>query len=87
VAAITEEQSEAMANEAGTKVRFAVSGMRCEGCVSGIARALQAHDGVLAQEVSLIYGAATVTYDPKTVSPRDLKLVIEDLGFEAMETP
>lgn len=76
-----------MTNESGETVRFAVHGMHCEGCVSGITRALRERDGVLAQQVSLADSAATVTYDPKTVSPVDLKGVIEDLGFEAVETP
>jgi copper chaperone len=70
-----------MAKESGERVRFEVHGMHCEGCVAAITKALQGHEGVIAQQVSLADSAAVVTYDSTKVRPGDLKAVIEELGY------
>ncbi len=75
----------AMTNEATTQVRLEVHGMHCEGCVSAITKALGEREGVVAKEVSLADSLATVTIDPRKVTPADLKSLIEDLGYTVGE--
>jgi copper chaperone len=62
-----------------------ISGMSCQGCVRSVERGLSAHAGVVAVQVDLQAGRATVQGD---VDPAELVRVVDDLGYEAeVETP
>jgi len=60
-----------------------VGGMTCDGCVRSVRNLLQALPGVLATDVSLTLGSATVSFDPEQVTVERLHAAIEDGGFEA----
>jgi copper chaperone len=60
-----------------------VRGMTCMGCVASVTRVLKAVDGVLAADVSLEKGHATVDYDPSRTAPDALKRAVEAVGYEA----
>jgi copper chaperone len=63
-------------------VTLGISGMTCGGCVRSIGNVLTALDGVTNAEVSLDKANAVVTYDPGQVGLDQLKLCIEEAGFE-----
>lgn len=65
-------------------VRFAIKGMRCEGCARGIVLTLQFLAGVHSAEASPNPGEARVTYDPTRVTVEALRREIEDLGYKVM---
>ncbi|KUO97294.1 heavy-metal-associated domain-containing protein [Ferroacidibacillus organovorans] len=59
-----------------------VQGMTCQGCVKSVTKALQAVDGVTSADVSLEKNQATVTYEEGKATVSDLKLAIEDAGYD-----
>ncbi|KYP80232.1 heavy-metal-associated domain-containing protein [Ferroacidibacillus organovorans] len=59
-----------------------VQGMTCQGCVKSVTKALQAVDGVTSTDVSLEKNQATVTYEEGKTTVSDLKLAIEDAGYD-----
>lgn len=59
-----------------------VQGMTCQGCVKSVTKALQAVDGVTSTDVSLEKNQATVTYEKGKATVSDLKLAIEDAGYD-----
>lgn len=66
------------------QVEIKISGMHCQGCVSGVQRALGAVTGVqsvvveLAAQRALVAGAADPTYYAA------LRTAVEDAGFEVV---
>ena len=60
---------------------FQVSGMTCQGCARGLAKALKALPGVANAEVSLDAAEATVTFDPAHVSIAQLRAALEKAGY------
>ncbi|XP_043927608.1 copper-transporting ATPase 2 [Protopterus annectens] len=65
-------------------VRIRVGGMTCQSCVSTIEGKISKLQGVLKVKVSLESQEATITYQPQTVCPEDLKNHIIDMGYEAI---
>jgi copper ion binding protein len=61
---------------------IAVRGMSCEGCVRAVTNALQVVQGVKNVEVSLERQEATVTFDDTVAQTADLKLAVEEAGYE-----
>lgn len=66
-------------------VTLGISGMTCAGCVRSIGNVLTALPGVTKAEVSLEKANAVVTYDPGQVGLDQLKLSVEEAGFEVTD--
>jgi copper chaperone len=58
-----------------------VTGMKCGGCSTKIALALNQITSVTDVQVSLASGAVTVRYDERHTSPTELKAVVVKTGF------
>ncbi len=63
-------------------VTLGVSGMTCGGCVRSVTNVLKGVEGVARAEVSLEQQRAEVEFDPQKVNVDQLKLAIEDAGYE-----
>lgn len=61
---------------------FSVEGMSCEGCVSGVTKALEALPGVRSVDVSLEEKRATVDADAALVSDGDIEAAIAKAGYQ-----
>lgn len=64
---------------------FAVEGMSCGSCASGVQRALSRLDGVSEATVNLASATATVAYDLAIVQPADLQAAVADAGYALKE--
>ena len=64
-------------------VVISVSGMVCMSCVNNIEAVVGKRVGVLSIKVSLEDGEANIEYDSSSLTPDDLVLAVEDMGFEA----
>ena len=64
-------------------ITIGVEGMVCKSCVNNIEGNVGKMSGVSTVKVSLAEKRAVIEYDPSKVSPRQLCIAIEDLGFEA----
>jgi Cu+-exporting ATPase len=62
-----------------------VSGMHCASCVASIEGALAALDGVTEASVNLATERATVVYDPRRTSVRELVDAVERVGYSARD--
>ena len=60
---------------------FQVTGMTCAACSSRIEKVLKKMDGVEDANVNLAMETATVTYDSKELSEKDLQDKIEKIGY------
>lgn len=69
-----------VAAAAGTKVTFAVAGMRCGQCASKITAALEGLDGVNAVAIDTEKGQARIAYDPAKVDEAKLLETIGGAG-------
>jgi copper chaperone len=58
-----------------------IDGMHCEGCVRRVTQALNATSGVQVDSVEV--GSASVTIDPRQVSPGQIKTALMNIGFTA----
>lgn len=65
-------------NETARPWVLAVSGMTCSGCAGAVTRALTAVPGVVAAQVDLAAGRATVT---GTARAAELIRAVQDAGF------
>ncbi|KAF9587625.1 hypothetical protein IFM89_004457 [Coptis chinensis] len=65
------------------KVQIKVTGMTCAACSNSVEGALLGIKGVLKGSVSLLQNKADVLFDPELVKEEDIKLAIEDAGFDA----
>ena len=63
---------------------FTVGGMTCDGCASGLERALSRVPGVQRASVSFQVGTATVDYDPSRTTPGALTAAVIDAGFDVL---
>jgi Cu+-exporting ATPase len=57
--------------------------MTCAACQSHVQRALRATPGVAEASVNLMMHSATVSYDPRVLSPEQLVAAITDSGYDA----
>ncbi|XP_058096612.1 copper-transporting ATPase RAN1 [Magnolia sinica] len=65
------------------KIEVRVTGMTCAACSNSVEAAIGAIDGVRNATVSLLQNKAHVVFDPKLVKGEDIKIAVEDAGFEA----
>ncbi|KAL2088165.1 hypothetical protein ACEWY4_016993 [Coilia grayii] len=68
------------------QVRIQVEGMTCQSCVRSIEGRVGQLPGVAVVQVSLGDKEARVTFDPGQVCAEDLRVHIEDMGFDATLT-
>lgn len=62
--------------------RFAIAGMTCQGCASGLRSELLAATGVKAAEVSLAAAQAVVLGETNRTDAAQLLKVIQEAGFQ-----
>ena len=67
-----------------TTLTMKINGMSCGHCVHAVTKALGAVPGVEVDKVEI--GSAIVRFDPSTVHVERLKDVVEDEGYEVLET-
>ena len=65
------------------KELFDVTGMTCSACSSRVAKAVASLEGVSDVNVNLLKNNMTVSFDEGTVSPSDIKAVVEKAGYGA----
>ncbi|RJQ17303.1 copper-translocating P-type ATPase [Candidatus Woesearchaeota archaeon] len=66
------------------KKEFAITGMHCASCSTLVSRALEKTPGVQSANVNLTTAKATVEYDEKTVSEKELIAAVERKGYGAL---
>ena len=71
------------ASGAAQTVILPVTGMTCAACQSRVQRQLGRAPGVSDASVNLLLGNATITFDPRVVSPAALVQVVLDTGYGA----
>ncbi|XP_051124982.1 copper-transporting ATPase RAN1-like [Andrographis paniculata] len=69
------------------RVQVRVTGMTCAACSNSVESALSTLNGVVKASVALLQGKADVTFDPNLLKDDDIKVAIEDTGFEAEIMP
>ncbi|XP_048883915.1 copper-transporting ATPase 1 [Brienomyrus brachyistius] len=67
----------------GSVVVIGIEGMTCGSCVQSIEGMMSQHKGVKSVQVSLASHKGTFDYDPLVTTPEELRLAIEDMGFDA----
>ena len=65
---------------------FTVEGMHCDGCSSTIKGTLERMDGGVEASADHAQGSAEALYNPKKVTPEQLKEAIEKLGYTVTAT-
>ncbi|XP_061535850.1 copper-transporting ATPase 2 [Phycodurus eques] len=60
-----------------------IGGMTCNSCVQSIEGRISQIMGVHSVEVSLKHEKGTITFDPGLTGPEQLRVAIEDVGFDA----
>jgi copper ion binding protein len=63
------------------KLELEIDGMSCNHCVAAVSEALGELPGVSVDSVRI--GSAEVSYQPDQVSPEQIVLAIEDVGYSA----
>jgi len=66
-----------------TELTIPVQGMTCAACSARVQRTLERTPGVNGANVNLMTGAATVVYDPASVTPQGLVEAIRGTGYGA----
>lgn len=61
-----------------------VEGMSCSHCVNAVAKAVGTLDGVSGVQVDLEEKTVSVEYDPAKTSLDEIKLAIDDEGYEVV---
>ncbi|KAJ8631225.1 hypothetical protein MRB53_024548 [Persea americana] len=69
------------------RIQLKVTGMTCAACSNSVESAVTAVDGVVRASVALLQNKADVVFDPKRAKDEDIKIAIEDAGFEAEILP
>lgn len=59
-----------------------IEGMHCHKCEAAIRKALSAHPGVHEVEVDFMSKQASVLFDPKAVSARNLTQAVTSAGYK-----
>jgi|Deesub1362B_J571_1020462.scaffolds.fasta_scaffold00040_64 Cu+-exporting ATPase len=67
------------------EITLNIHGMTCASCAQNIEKALSKVEGVSNASVNFAMGRAVVQYDSSQVSVAELKKVVKDLGYEAVE--
>lgn len=66
-----------------TKIKMAVEGMSCMGCVANVKNTIEAMEGVQEVEVSLEEKQAIVTYVISKIEPDKIQEAVNKKGFKA----
>ena len=69
-----------------TSLILQVDGMTCQGCVSSVTRVLMNVSGVSDAQVSLDTKQARIHYDATKTNHAELRRVIEDAGYDVLES-
>jgi len=69
--------------EERVRVELAISGMTCASCSARIEKVIGGMEGVHAMSVNLASESGQVTFDPEKTSLRQIRAVIDRLGFSA----
>ena len=64
-----------------TELSLPITGMTCASCVRRVEKALARTPGVASASVNLATEKATVTFDPDTASPDQLRAAVEKAGY------
>lgn len=66
------------------KATFEISGMSCGHCVKAVDKALQQAPGVTVEAVAI--GSATVAFDESATTADVIAKVIDDAGYQVLNT-
>jgi copper chaperone CopZ len=72
---------------APARVVLAVKGMMCSSCATTVEKTLRALPGVAGVVLVLKQDRATVTYDPRLVTPQGMRTALRRAGYEATPQP
>jgi Cu+-exporting ATPase len=72
---------------APARVVLAVKGMMCSSCATTVEKTLRALPGVAGVVLVLKQDRATVTYDPRLVTPQGMRAALRRAGYEATPQP
>ncbi|MFA6604216.1 MAG: heavy metal translocating P-type ATPase [Patescibacteria group bacterium] len=67
------------------KTRLSIAGMHCASCAMSIEGGLKGLEGVSEASVNFASGSAVITHDPNKTKEKDLRSVIEGLGYKLIE--
>jgi copper chaperone CopZ len=67
------------------KVELSISGMTCTGCESAVQETIDAFDGVYSSKADHEKGIAILELDSTKVDMANIKVAINDLGYEAAD--
>ncbi|XP_066467647.1 copper-transporting ATPase 2 isoform X2 [Tiliqua scincoides] len=62
---------------------ISIGGMTCNSCVKSIESSVSQREGVVCISVSLAEGTGTISYDAVITNSEELRIAIEDMGFDA----
>jgi Cu2+-exporting ATPase len=62
--------------------QFPVTGMSCAGCAVSVESILKDQTGVVSAAVNFATQTVQVDFDPDTISPQDLKQVVQSIGYD-----
>ena len=66
------------------KVILAIDGMTCSACSSGLEKYLNKQEGIKQAYVNLVMNTASIEYDEKKLSLKDLDKFVERAGFKSL---
>ena len=66
------------------KVLLKIGGMTCSACSSGLEKYLNKQDGVVRANVNLVMNNASIEYDEKKLSLKDIEKFVDKAGFESL---
>src|SRR5689334_5075450 len=69
------------------EARFIIEGMDCASCVSRIEGSLKKLPGISSADVNLATGEAAVCFNPKLVTPADIRGRVDAIGYRAEDIP
>ena len=61
---------------------FPVQGMGCAACVARVQNTIKSQNGVSDCNVSLASNSAQVDYDPKVITPAEIRKAVQDAGYD-----
>jgi len=61
--------------------QFTVEGMKCDGCVDKVKKAMEKHKGIADINISLEDNLVKFIYDPNSVSLSKIEKAIRDAGY------
>ncbi len=67
------------------KIELKITGMHCASCAVNIEKTLESTEGVENVSVNFASEVATISYDPEKITVEDIKKIISELGYEAVE--